>query len=109
MHEQCETFRNASKTALAFDLRRWFNNLSDESLYMPVHLAGTVRRLQQDIVAEGHVITLVAWSLLLNTETKHIYKSDLLQFGDFRLGRVSVLSMRFVPSSRKAANSFGKK
>ena len=96
------TFRNASKTALAFDLRRWFNNLSDESLYKPVHLAGTVRRLQQDIVAEGHVITLVAWSLLLNTETGHIYKSDLLQFGDFRLGRV----LGFVEASISGLRAF---
>ena len=33
-------YKNAGKTALAYDIRTWFKNLDLEELYMPTHLSG---------------------------------------------------------------------
>ena len=74
-------------TALMYDIRRWFQNLDLDILYLATHLV-TPRACEPPIHYMGTVIT--HWSVTLNTPQGHMFKKDMLQWFDHGVIKLGV-------------------
>ena len=77
------SYNNPGKIALAYDVKTWIDNLKRECTFLPTHLAGTIRSVQQSLIWPGlGNILVVQWAVSCNTECGQglFSKGDLLQW-----------------------------
>ena len=76
------SYRQSSRTVLAYDVRTWIKNLGQEQLFMPIHLLGKQHQMAVDIflTSSGLSVTFTAVSSGVNTEMGQLCKGDLVQY-----------------------------
>ena len=78
------SFNKVGKTALAYDIRKWFRQLEDPHIFMAEHLSGKIQdvdvRIKIGDLGEGRI---TKWASEMNTNFGSVHKHDLLDFGVF--------------------------
>ena len=75
-------YRHSAKTALAYDVRLWIQNLQLPILFKPIHLAGKITACSFDMPWPGcsQPISVIAFGASMTTERGHLTKGSLLQY-----------------------------
>jgi hypothetical protein len=87
------SYRGAHKTALAYDVRIWIKNLGRGDLFMPMHLAGTIRAWDYGVFWQGcGQVTFSKRAASLNCEFGMLSKNDLVQYREHGVVRVAFVA-----------------
>ena len=81
--KQCMSFsyKKPCQTSLAYDVRKWFKDVTSPTTFMPIYLAGTVRQGDYSLDLPGYPeLTITAWAGSLQCESGMLSKKDVLQW-----------------------------